>query len=169
MKDLLIIIFTIASVASFWLFLRQYKLSPVWLMLSVGSIAIANSELHLSTLELLWPGKFWSLLIISLVSFIFGVWVFGAVWERWPWWQKLKIFTKPNISVMALRSIIYVLFVGSLGALYLFHKKVGAFPLLASDPDQFRFTADVQAGGVISYSAQLARVFIPLSFCLMFW
>src|SRR5690606_37990758 len=54
-------------------------------------------------------------------------------------------------------------------SLYLFYLKAGALPLLAPDPDAFRFEADEKVPGLINYGAQLARVFIPLSFFLMFW
>ncbi|HYE22209.1 MAG TPA: hypothetical protein VD998_01320, partial [Verrucomicrobiae bacterium] len=45
----------------------------------------------------------------------------------------------------------------------------GNFPLLAQDTDVFRFEADEQVPGLINYSAQLARIFIPLSFFLMLY
>ncbi|MEJ0020991.1 MAG: O-antigen polymerase [Candidatus Doudnabacteria bacterium] len=169
MKELLIIIFTIASLACFWQFLRNFKLSPLWLMLSAWFISIAISELHLSSLELPWPGKYWLLIFVSLASFALGVWVFDKVWRRYRWWQKCKLLLRNNLSVRNLRIVIYILFLVSLGALYLFYKKSGNFPILASDPDQFRFIADTQVPGLINYLAQLSRVFIPLAFFLMFY
>src|SRR5438105_3289517 len=72
MLQLLILIFTLASVASFWIFLKR-KFSPLWLMFSVWFIAIAISQLHLSSLELAWPAKYWLLVFVSLVSFALGV------------------------------------------------------------------------------------------------
>src|SRR6185436_7357483 len=39
----------------------------------------------------------------------------------------------------------------------------------AADTDAFRFEADEKVPGLINYTAQLARVFIPLSFFLFFY
>lgn len=181
MKELLIIIFSLLSLGSFYLFLRKFRLSPLWLMLSVWFIAIAISQFHLSSLEWAWPVKYWFLMAVSLVSFTLGFFIFDKVWQKYPWWQKCKpartteviqsggLLTRNDVSKRNLRTIIYALFLISLAALYLFYKKAGNFPLLATDPDQFRFAADVQVPGLINYCAQLARIFIPLSFFVMFW
>lgn len=160
--------FAIVSLASFLIFLRR-KFSPLWLMLSVWFVSIGIAQLHLSVLELTWPAKFWFLIFISLASFTLGVLVFDRVWHKHRWWQKIKILKHEALNTKRLSLLIYILFVISLGALYLFYKKAGNFPLLASDPDQFRFAADTQVPGLINYLAQLARVFIPLSFFLMFY
>ncbi len=165
MKELLITIFTIASIASFWQFIRgKYKLSPLWLMLSVWFIAIAISQLHLSQYELPWPGKYWFLVFVSLISFVAGFFFID------------KLIIKDSIAktqaiagMGRLRWVIYILFVISLGALYLYYTRAGNFPLLAADPDAFRFAADTAVPGLINYCSQLARIFIPLSFFLIFF
>jgi hypothetical protein len=163
MQLFLIILFTVLSISSFWLFLRgKYKLSPLWLMLSAWFIAIAISELHLSTLESVWPGKYWALLGVSLASFVLG---FFAV-ERFV--TPVKEGAPFRMTGNRLRWIIYALFLVSVAALYLFYKKAGDFPLLADDPDAFRFVADNQVPGLVNYLAQLARIYIPLSFYLFF-
>ncbi len=172
MNTLFIIIFTILSVAAFWQFIRgRYSLSPVWLMLSVWFIAIAISQLHLSTLETIWPGKYWGLILISLVSFILGFFITNKVPLR-AISEKSRDLTPRSLTSFEmgkiLRYVIYGLFLISLGALYLFYKKAGNFPLLAPDPDAFRFAADEKVPGLINYLAQLARIFIPLSFYLFF-
>jgi oligosaccharide repeat unit polymerase len=170
MNDLLIIIFTGLSVASFWQFLHgKFRLAPLWPMLSVWFLAIAISQGHLSDLELMWPGKYWLLLSISMISFVLGFFVFNKVWQKYPWWQKIKFLTRDKVSIDLLKYLIYLLFVVSLGALFLFYQKAGNFPLLSADPDAFRFAADEQVPGLINYLAQLARIFIPLSFFLMFY
>lgn len=169
MKELLITIFTLLSIASFWQFLRKFKLSPLWLMFSAWFISIAIAQLHLSNLELAWPFKYWLLIFVSLASFALGVLVFDKVWQKYPWWQKIKALKREACSVNRLRILIYILFVISLGALYLFYKKAGNFPIFASDPDAFRFQADSEVPGLINYLSQLSRVFIPLSFFLMFY
>ncbi|HEX9504198.1 MAG TPA: O-antigen polymerase [Patescibacteria group bacterium] len=169
MQTLLITIFTIVSVASFWQFLRgKYQLAPLWLMLSAWFIAIAISQLHLSELEWLWPAKYWYLIFVSLGSFVLGFLVFDKVWQRYPWWMKIKLLARENLSEQKLRYLIYFLFAVSLVGLYMFYKRAGNFPLLAPDPDVFRFAADEKVPGLINYVAQLARVFIPLSFFLIF-
>jgi oligosaccharide repeat unit polymerase len=170
MHTVLIIIFTLASAASFWMFLRgKYKLSPLWLMLSVWFIAIAISQLNLSSLELPWSGKYWVLIFISLASFVLG---FFAIDRMVPFRaeREIPLQRDPSTSVGMgrLRYVIYFLFTLSLIALYLFYQKAGNFPLLAADPDEFRFMADEKVPGLINYCAQLARIFIPLSFFLFF-
>lgn len=179
MKELLIIIFTLGSIASFWLFLRKYKFSPLWLMLSVWFIAIAISQLHLSSLEWAWPGKYWFLVFVSLISFTLGV----LVTSRFVFARRLKVdeaispaskkiaslIARKDINVKRLRYLIYFLTLISLVTLYLFYKKAGNFPIFATDPDAFRFAADTAVPGLINYCAQLARVFIPLSFFLIFY
>ncbi len=168
MKVLLIIIFTIASIASFWQFLRsKYKLSPLLLMLSAWFIAIAISQLHLSSLELIWPIKYWYLIFVSLASFVLGVIFVDKVVIPT---DKEKLTNSLGMTdTQKLRLIIYFLFAISLVALYFFYKKAGNFPLFAKDPDAFRFAADDQVPGLINYCAQLARIFIPLSFFLIFF
>ncbi|MBX4191199.1 MAG: oligosaccharide repeat unit polymerase [Candidatus Doudnabacteria bacterium] len=173
MQIFIITILTIASVVSFWQFisgswLRKYQLSPLWLMLSVWFIAIAISQLRLSELELIWPGKYWYLLFVSLLSFTLGFFVFDKIWQKYPWWRKFGILTREKFSEIKLEYLIYFLFLVSLVALYMFYKRAGNFPLLAEDPDVFRFEADEKVPGLINYLSQLARIFIPLSFFLIF-
>ncbi len=162
---MLIILNTVLSIIAFWQFLRgKYRLSPLWLMLSVWFIAIAISQLHLSTLEWPWTGKYWMLLAVSLVSFVAGFFVFNH-----PRLERKWIPASAGMDAKRLRWVIYVLFLVSCFSLYLFYRKAGNFPLLAPDPDSFRFTADNQVPGLINYLAQLARIFIPLSFFLIFY
>ncbi len=169
MQLFLIIIFILLSIASFWQFLRgKYKLAPLWLMLSVWFIAIAISQLNLSTLELPWSGKYWSLIFVSLASFIIGFFVTNRFVI--PVKAGIQSSGSPIGSGMTkkLRMTIYFLFAISLLALYLFYQKAGNFPLLAPDPDVFRFAADENVPGLINYLSQLARIFIPLSFYVFF-
>ncbi len=183
MQSLLITIFTLSSIASFWQFLRgKYRLSPLWIMLSVWFLAIAISQLHLSSLELVWPGKFRFLIFVSLASFSIGFFVFshprfnlGSTTIIKTIWFKLKKWIpafagmeKKQLSVHRLRYVIYCLFLISCYSLYLFYHRAGNFPLFAQDPDAFRFAADEKVPGLINYCAQLARIFIPLSFFLIF-
>ncbi|OGE73643.1 MAG: hypothetical protein A3C49_00300 [Candidatus Doudnabacteria bacterium RIFCSPHIGHO2_02_FULL_42_25] len=167
MQLFLIILFTFLSAGSFWLFLRgKYKLSPLWLMLSVWFIAIAISQLNLSTLELPWSGKYWGLLLISLISFCLGFFVFNH--PGLDPGSTSRIPASAGMGSSKLRWVIYILFAISLLALYLFYQNAGNFPLLAPDPDAFRFTADESVPGLINYLSQLARIFIPLSFFVFF-
>lgn len=151
-------------------------------MLSVWFIAIAISQLHLSTLEWTWSAKYWMLLGISLASFAVG----AVIARRLVFKSRIslaadeanlskkeiassrQVGTRKDMNYRRLRMLIYILLVVCGLALYLFYKKAGNFPLLSADPDQFRFTADQNVPGLINYLAQLARIFIPLSFFLMF-
>ncbi len=173
MQPFLISIFTIASAVSFWQFLRgKFRLSPLWLMLSVWFIAIAISLLNLSTLEQTWPGMYWYLLGVSLISFILGFFVTNKLLTTSSVARSLGILTPRSLTSFEmgrLRYLVYFLFAISLVALYMFYDRAGNFPLLTNDPDAFRFEADEKVPGLINYTAQLARVFIPLSFFLMFW
>ncbi len=165
-----LIIFTILSIASLWLFFRgPYKWAPLWLMMSSWLLAIGMSQLHLSNLELIWPVKYWWLIFVSLISFASGVLVFDKVWTNHTWWQKIQFFDRSQINVSRIRLVIYGLFGLGLIGLYLFYTKAGDFPLFSSDPDAFRFAADTAVPGLVNYCAQLARVFIPLSFFVIFY
>ncbi len=166
---ILLFIFTSASAICFWLFLRgKYNLSPLWIMLSAWFISIGISQLSLSRFELVWPGKYWYLIFISLLSFSAGVLFFDEVWREHRWWKRVKVLTRENLNLQTLRTVIYILFLCSIAGLILFYQKAGNFPLLSSDPDAFRFEADERVPGLINYVAQLARIFIPLSFFLIF-
>src|SRR3989344_3110755 len=170
MQNFLITIFAILSVASFRQFIRgKYKRAPLWLMLSAWFIAIAISQLNLSSLELPWPGRYWFLVLASLTSFVIGFFVFDRVWVKYPWWQKCKLLVRNGIFSGRLRILIYGLAGVAAVGLYLYYTRSGNFSLLAPDPDAFRFEADTAVPGLINYASQLARVFIPLSFFLMFW
>lgn len=170
MQIFLVSIFTILSVISFVLFLRgKFRLSPLPIMLSAWFIAIAIAQLNLSELELPWTGKYWFLILSSLVTFTLGFFAFDHLWSKYPFWEKCKVFMRNALSEKRVRLVIYGLFGVSAISLYLFYVKAGALPLLAPDPDAFRFEADENVPGLINYGAQLARVFIPLSFFLMFW
>lgn len=167
MKELLITIFTLGSIGSFSLFLKK-KFSPLWLMFSAWFLAIAISQLHLSNLELPWPVQYWFLIGVSLISFALGYFVFKAwIYFQDPGSSPGWLF-RMGINSRKLRIFIYFLFLLSLVSLFLFYSKAGNFPLFSPDPDEFRFQADLEVPGLINYSAQLARLFIPLSFFLIF-
>ena len=174
MQTFLITIFTFLSIASFWFFLRgKLKFSPLWIMLSAWFLAIAISQLYLSRLEVVWPTKYWVLVFISLASFALGVWAFSH--PRLDLWSKKWIPAFAGMGeekgsmIKKLRLVIYFLFLASLVGLYMFYTRAGNFPLLTQNPDEFRFIADEQVPGLINYAAQLARIFIPLSFFLIFF
>ncbi len=168
MQEFLNVAFTLAAIASFWLFLRwKYTLAPLFLMISAWFIAIAISQLRISSLELPWSSEYWLLIFISLISFSLGFFVFKKILDKYfKKYQEAAPFSELNRDL--LRYLIYLLFVVSLGTLYLFYQKAGNFPLLAPDPDAFRFMADEKVPGLINYLSQLARIFIPLSFFLFF-
>ncbi len=169
MQDWLFALFVTLAVYCFYQFITgKYQLSPLWLMLSAWGLALGIPQLNLSKLEKGWTGEFWFLLAVSLASFTLGFFLFKKLWEKYPFWREWSWFNRNDLSVTALRIFIYLLFFASLIALYLFYIKAGNFPLLAEDPDVFRFTADDKVPGLINYTAQLARLFIPLSFFLIF-
>ncbi len=169
MQNILIVLFAALSVAAFWHFIRgQWRLSPLPLMLSVWFLAIAISQLHLSSLELPWPAQYWLLLLVSLLSFALGFFVFDKFWHRISW-DKIKLLGRDGVNIKHLRILIYCLFVVSLVALTLFYRRAGNFPILTDDPDAFRFLADQTVPGLINYASQLARIFIPFGFFLMFY
>ncbi|MGE5297939.1 MAG: O-antigen polymerase [Acidobacteriaceae bacterium] len=170
MDYLLFTIFILIAAYYFYYFIAgKFSKSPLWLMLSAWALALGIPQLKLSDLEKPWSQQFWLLIVISLISFTLGFFVFSWLWKRFPFWTKFKVLTRTEISTIALRVVIYVSVLVSALALYLFYKKAGNFPLLASDTDVFRFQADEQVPGLINYLAQLARIYIPLGFFLMFW
>ena len=147
-----------------------YKHSPLWLMLSAWMAAIGIPRLHLSRIEVDWTGRFIFLIALSLNFFILGFWLAKNKFKNLNLFQKFSsIFNRTVVSVGALRLVIYVLFALSLIGLFLFRKITGNFPLLAQSPDVFRFVADEQSPGLVNYAAQLARLFVPLSFFLFFY
>ena len=128
MQTFIIILFMLGAGLSFWQFLRgKFNLSPLWLMLSVWFIAVGISQLRLSVLELSWPSYYKFLLFSSLASFVVGVLVFDKIWTKYPWWTKLKLLVNNSVSLNFLRYLIYLLFVFSLGALYLFYQRIPAY------------------------------------------
>ena len=170
MSNLLFAVFIVAASAFFYLFTRgPYKFSPLWLMLAAWSASIGISRLALSPLEKPWTAEFWFLIMISLISFAAGFFIFARVFKKFPFWRRLAALQKSEVSIKKLRIVIYILFGVSLVALYMFYMRAGNFPLLAEDPDVFRFEADEKVPGLINYTAQFARIFIPLSFFVMFW
>lgn len=138
-------------------------------MMSAWSMGVGIPRLHWSPLELPWSIEFQVLIAISLLSFVLGFWVGDRLWKHYPWWLKIKLLVREHLSVRRLRAVVYVLFGISLAALYLFYQKAGNFPLLSPDSDAFRFVADETVPGAINYVAQAARLFIPLSFFLIFY
>jgi oligosaccharide repeat unit polymerase len=165
----LFILFLIISLYFLFLFLRNRIHNPLWLMLSAWSLGIGVPRLHLSPLELTLPYKFQILLAISLVSFTIGFWLFNKFWKNFPWWEKFHFLMTENVSIRRIRYVIYFTFVISCISLYFFYQKAGNFPLLAPDSDAFRFVADEKVPGLINYTAQFARLFIPLSFFVFFY
>ncbi len=170
MELLLFTIFFSLAVAFIIPFVRgPYKFSPLWLMFSAWMAAIGIPRLHLSRIEVDWTGRFIFLIAVSLNLFIFGFWWAKKYFKKNEFWKKWPVLVKEKIFVNKLRYTIYVLFTLSLIGLYFFYKKTGNFPLLAPSPDVFRFSADEKSPGLVNYAAQLARIFVPLSFFLFFY
>lgn len=170
MNILLFTLFSLVAVVFFVLFLRgPHKQSPLWLMLSAWSLALGVPQLNLSDIETTWTGEFWMLILISLASFIVGFFAFKILWDKYPIWNSIEVFRRNIISISVLRVFIYFLVIASAVGLFMFYQRAGDFPLTSADPDVFRFEADEKVPGLINYTAQLARLFIPLAFFLMFW
>jgi hypothetical protein len=170
MNIILFLIFILASGGFFYLFLfGKYKRSPLWLMLSAWMMALGIPRLNLSDIERSWSGEFWMLVIISLISFALGFFVFNKFWSKYPIWEKWSFLRRDLFSIRNLRLLIYFLAFCSVIGLVMFYQRAGNFPLTSLDPDVFRFAADEQVPGLINYAAQLARLFIPLAFFTMFW
>lgn len=161
-----ILFFTILTLLAgcFFVLFSKKNYNPLWLMLSAWMLALGVPRLNLSDIEKPWTGEFWFLILISLFSFIAGFFVFSKLWERFQFWHKIKFLNREHISDNIFRIVIYSLLVISGVALYMFYTRAGNFPLLAPDPDVFRFEADEKVPGLINYTAQLARLIIPLSF-----
>jgi oligosaccharide repeat unit polymerase len=141
----------------------------MWLMLASWLAAIGISQLHLSSMELPWTAKYWFLVFVSLFSFVLGFFGFNHVWVKYPLWQKFKFLVRNNFSTKNIRIVIYLLLGLSLVGLYKFYIIAGNFPLLADDTDVFRFAADEKVPGLYNYLAQLARIFIPFVFFVIFY
>lgn len=170
MELFLFTIFFLLSVAFFVVFLRgPYKFSPIWLMLSAWMAAIGIPRLHLSRIEVDWTGRFILLIAVSLNLFILGFWVAKKFFQKYPFWQSWNFLKNTKLSSLTLRISIYALFLLSVFGLYKFYEIAGTFPLLAESPDVFRFAADEKVPGLINYAAQLARIFVPLIFFLIFY
>ncbi|MDP4001216.1 MAG: O-antigen polymerase [bacterium] len=170
MNTFLFTIFLLIAVAFFYIFIKgPYKFSPLFLMLSAWMAAIGISRLSLSQLEVAWSSTYVLLIDVSLISFSIGFFVFNWFWKKYPFWTKFKFLNRNAVSIKNLRIILYVMFVVSVVALFMFYNTAGNFPLLSEDSDVFRFTADEEVPGLINYLSQLARIFIPLSFFIMFW
>ncbi len=153
----------------FYLFVKgKERTSPLWLMLSVWGVAIGVPRLNLSEIELPWSALFLAYVLISLLSFTIGYFVFDRLFRKYPFWKKISWLNQESFSVPRLRVVIYGLFILSALGLFMFYSRVHNFPLLAPNPDVFRFSADDQVPGLINYIAQLGRLGIPLAFFLMF-
>ncbi len=167
--DLFLFFLFIALAFGFFCFFVRgpYKQSPLWLMFSAWMLALGVPRLNLSRIERPGSFEFWILVFLSLASFAFGFFVFKAWADKWKIWAQIATYFNNEISLKTLRIVIYILCLISLAALYLFYEKAGNFPLLDVSPDEFRFAADEKVPGLINYSAQLARLFVPLSFYLI--
>lgn len=162
-------LFLALAAGCFLLFLKgRYQTSPLWLMLSVWMVALGLPRLHLSDLESPWSAEFITLVAVSLASFAIGFFFFDWLFRKFPLWRRLNILKRNLVSYKHVRLVIYVLAAVSAYALYEFYVRAGNFPLLAADTDVFRFQADETVPGLINYSAQLARLFIPMAFYLIF-
>ncbi len=168
MQTFIFILFFGLAIVSFYFFIRRGN-NPLALMLSAWALAIGIPQLHLSTLEQTWTRTFWSLVIVSILSFVLGYILFDHLWKKYPFWKNWNWLNRSQVSVKSLRFAIYFLFTASIIGLYMFYVRAGNFPLLAEDTDVFRFAADEKVPGLINYTAQLARLFIPLSFFLFFY
>ena len=155
----------------FYLFIRdpKYGTSPLWLMLSIWMLAVGIPQLNLSRFELPWTWKFLISIAVSLTMFVIGFFVFNKLFTLYPFWKKIKWLNTENVSIGRLRIVVYGIFALSAIGLWMFYGRVHDFPLLAADPDVFRFQADNQVPGLINYVAQFARLGVPLAFFLMFW
>jgi oligosaccharide repeat unit polymerase len=170
MNEILFFIFSILAAVFFVVFiLGPYKQSPLWLMLSAWLIALGVPRLNLSKIEQ--PGSlyFWLLVLVSLISFAAGFFVFKKIFLLYKPWEKFAVLKRQGLVFPRLRFFIYFLAALSGLGLFLFYIKAGNFPLLDVSPDSFRFAADEKVPGLINYTAQLARIFVPLAFCLMFY
>ncbi len=147
----------------------KYATSPLWLMLGVWMIGVGVPQLNLSRFELPWSWKFLLSIAVSLLSFAAGFLAFDKLFVKYPFWKKISWLNTENISSKRLRLAIYGIFALCALGLYMFYSRVHNFPLLASNPDVFRFEADNQVPGLINYVAQFSRVGVPLAFFLMFW
>src|SRR3989344_1816457 len=106
MDSVLFVVFITAAAAAFYMFVRgPYKLSPLWLMLSAWLASIGISRLQLSELEKEWTGEFWFLVFISLISFTVGFFIFNYVFKKFPFWQKLAVLVRQEVSVKRLRFV----------------------------------------------------------------
>ena len=170
MSQFLFALFIIFAAGFFVLFIRgPYKFSPLWLMLSAWGMGLGIPQLNLSDIERPWTGEYWFLITISLISFVVGFFVFNKLADKYPFWNKFRFFASSQMSVRNLRVVIYSLFFISCLALYMFYVRAGNLPLLAEDTDVFRFVADEQVPGLINYTAQFSRLFIPLAFFLILY
>lgn len=170
MNLFLFLLFGCLAVGFFVMFVRgSRQASPLWLMLSAWSVALGVPRLNLSEIEMVWTAEFWLLVAVSLVSFTAGFFAFNKFWRKYPLWERFSVLRRDVLSPKALRLFIYGLAVLAAIGLYMFYVRAGDFPLTSPDPDVFRFEADENVPGLINYSAQLARLFIPLAFFLMFW
>jgi len=88
----LIIIFRSLQLPVFFgKFIRgKYKFAPVWLCCPRGFMAIAISQLHLSSLEIVWPGKFGICYLCHWAVFVLGFLVFDKVWQINPCGRSLN-------------------------------------------------------------------------------
>jgi oligosaccharide repeat unit polymerase len=171
MNALIFIALVILAAACFWKFLTdsKYRMSPLWLMLATWAVALGVPQLKLSDIERPWTAEFVMLVIVSLLSFTAGFLAFNRIWQKYRVWEKSGLLMQTAFSSRVLRLFIYMLAVLAGVGLYMFFQRAGNFPLTSPDPDVFRFVADEKVPGLINYVAQLARLFIPLSFFLMFW
>jgi oligosaccharide repeat unit polymerase len=161
----------IVAAGFFYLFIheKRFRYSPLWLMLSAWFVALGVPQLKLSDIERTWTAEFVMLVLVSMVSFVLGFAIFSRLWEKVRAWEKWPLLRHDVVYSKNLRWFIYFLAVCSAVALYMFYQRAGDFPLTSPDPDVFRFEADEKVPGLINYAAQLARLFIPLSFFLVFW
>ncbi len=164
---IILLIFLLAALICFAMFIKGKQGSLLWLMLSAWAIALGVPQLNLSDIENKWTSSFWVLCIISLISFTLGYFAFNKFWKKYPIWN-FSFLKRDQVNISHLRILIYLLAIASLIGLYMFYQRAGNFPLTSEDPDVFRFQADEQVPGLINYVAQLARLFIPLSFFLIF-
>lgn len=170
MNIFLFFFFTSIAAIFFAFFIKgKYAKSPLWLMLFAWAIALGVPRLNLSEIEQPWSVEFWLLIGISLVSFTFGFFAFNKFWTKYPIWEHINILKRNTFSLTGVRIAVYGLAILSLIGLFMFYQRAGNFPLTSPDPDVFRFEADEKVPGLINYVAQLARLFIPLAFFVMFW
>lgn len=163
-KNIIISFFAILSGLLFYFFVRKKSRNPALLFLAAWSAAVGISHFKLSSIEKSWTAQYWVLLLASVGAFILFFKLFELFWEKRKQVFETAFFKLGSTNFKNLRIVNFLLFFFSLVGLFLFYIKAGNFPLLAASSDEFRFWADEKVPGLINYTAQMGRIFVPLVF-----